>query len=147
MLKKKPKNLNLNIFRKLHISFLLWRQQISCINWQSVLCVLHQLTGLNLRFSFIGMAMATFTATLQCCHMDSLFAGVSICVSISAGLFCGIEGKPLHFHTKDRVALSLTFYISQQPDFNCYKPFGNWMYVFLLFLCLTKGWWSVHWFC
>lgn len=69
--------------------------------------------------------MATFTATLQCCRMDSLFAGVSICVSISAGLFCGIKGKPLHFHTKDGVALSFTLYVSQQPDFNCYEPSEN----------------------
>lgn len=64
------------------------------------------------------MATAMFTATLQCYHTDSLFAGVSICVSISAGLFCGIKGKPLHFHTKDGVALSFTLYVSVSTVLN-----------------------------
>lgn len=47
-------------------------------------------------FLLVGMVMATFTAALQCCRMDSSLAGASICVSILAGCFCGTEGKSLY---------------------------------------------------
>lgn len=46
---------------------------------------------------FTGLTMATFTANLQCCRMDSTFAGASTWVSTSAGFSCGIEGEPLRF--------------------------------------------------
>lgn len=56
-----------------------------------------------------GTAMATFTANLQCCRMDSLFAGASTCVSTSAGLYCGIEGEPLCFHRRGSRSLRFPY--------------------------------------
>lgn len=56
-------------------------------------------------FCLAGIVMATFTAALQYCPMDSSLVGASICVSILAGWLFGTEGKSV-------LSAHLEFYIS-----------------------------------
>lgn len=64
------------------------------------LTIKHSSHRLNVQlwlFCLVGTVMATFTAALQCCLMDSSLAGASICVSILAGCLFGTEGESLQW--------------------------------------------------
>lgn len=63
----------------------------------TVLWTLYRLKHKLWFFFVAGMVMATSTAALQCCLMDSSSAGAWICASTLAGCLSGTEGEGLQW--------------------------------------------------